>query len=146
MSSKDKEYLETKVLWGESLAGADLRNAYLSGADLRNAILGTENENRFKQGIWEVISESPSEVQGLIKALEEGRINGSAYEGECACLRGTLSNLSGKPVTEMNVHHPAEQWFTMIYPGDKPTDDTGGGYAAAKALGWIVEWQKAVSI
>ena len=133
-------------LRGANLTGANLISADLIGADLRNSILGTANEERFKQGIWEIIAESPPEVPGLIKALKEGRIDGSVYEGECACLRGTLSKLSGKPITNRNVHHPAEQWFTLIGTGDKPTDDTGGGYAAAKALGWIVEWQKAVSI
>ena len=29
----------------------------------------------------------------------------------------------------------------MIKKGDKPGDDSGGGFAAEKALEWIKEWQ-----
>jgi hypothetical protein len=28
----------------------------------------------------------------------------------------------------------------MIKEGDKPGDDSGGGFASAKALEWIMEW------
>ena len=28
----------------------------------------------------------------------------------------------------------------MISPGDKPEDETGGGYASKKAVEWIEQW------
>ena len=35
---------------------------------------------------------------------------------------------------------PAEQWFMMIRQGDKPGDDTAGGFASGKALDWALEY------
>jgi hypothetical protein len=85
-----------------------------------------------------------AEVPGLIAALVEGRVDGSQYEGECACLVGTLANVRGAEYTtafpDFSSSHPAEQWFLMIRKGDKPGDDSGGGFAALKALEWAVEY------
>jgi hypothetical protein len=41
---------------------------------------------------------------------------------------------------EHSSRNPAEQWFLMIRKGDKPGDDTSGGFAALKALQWTVEY------
>lgn len=75
----------------------------------------------------------------------EGRVDGSQYEGECACLVCTLANAANKPYSEAfpdcSVSNPAEQWFAMIRKGDKAGDDTGGGFAAQIALEWAEEFQ-----
>src|SRR3546814_6377319 len=82
------------------------------------------------------------EVPGLIKALQAGRVNGSTYSGECACLVGTIANVRGVDVAtlEQASRRPAEQWFLMIREGDKPGAETGGGCAAGKALEWAEEF------
>ena len=124
------------------LAGADLAGAELAGADLARANLAGADLRSFKADMWLTLSQNKSEVVGLIKALKEGRVDGSQYEGECACLVGTLANVKHVSHTtiEHNSDNPAERWFLMIKKGDKPGDATGGGFAAQKALEWAEEF------
>ena len=128
---------ERAYLSDANLSDADLSDANLSGANLSDA-----NLRAFKADMWMTLTQNQTEVPGLIAALRAGRINGSQYEGECACLVGTLANLSATPYSTLdhNANNPAEIWFAMISEGDKPGDDTGGGYAAQKALEWALEW------
>jgi hypothetical protein len=88
------------------------------------------------------LTENKNEVLGLIDAMQNGKINGSVYSAECACLKGTLANVRGVSVDafEQDVNQPAEQWFLMIKEGDKPTDDSGGGFALKMALEWAIDW------
>ena len=71
-------------------------------------------------------------------------MDGSQYEGDCACLVGTLAKARGveyrAAFPNCNASNPAERWFAMIRKGDKPGDETGGGFASAKALEWTLEW------
>ncbi|ODU22753.1 MAG: hypothetical protein ABS87_00885 [Sphingomonas sp. SCN 67-18] len=129
-------------LSGADLSDANLSDADLSDANLSGANLSDANLRAFKADMWMTLTQNQTEVPGLIAALRAGRINGSQYEGECACLVGTLANLSATPYSTLdhNANNPAEIWFAMISEGDKPGDDTGGGYAAQKALEWALEW------
>lgn len=129
-------------LHGADLGGAYLHGAYLGGADLRGANLGGAYLRSFKADFWMTLTQNRNEVPGLVAALREGRINGSQYEGECACLIGTIANVRGCDYTQLDhsVSHPAEQWFMQIKPGDKPGDDSGGGAASKQALSWAMEW------
>jgi hypothetical protein len=142
-------------LYGANLSGADLRDANLydanlyganlSGANLRDADLYGANLRSFKADFFMTLLHAQSEVPYLIAALKEGRVDGSQYEGECACLVGTLANGSGKQYNEAfpdcSSNNPAECWFMMIRKGDKAGDDSGGGFAAQKALEWAEEFQ-----
>ena len=112
-------------------------SAVLRGADLRGADLRS-----FKADMWATLTENRAEVSGLIKALREGRINGSQYTGSCACLVGTIANVKGVDYSALthSPDNPAERWFMMIREGDKPGDDTAGGFAASKALEWALEY------
>jgi hypothetical protein len=112
-------------LYGADLYGADLSGADLSGANLRPI----EADYRF------ILSRAHKEVPFLIVALKAGKVNGSTYEGECACLVGTLEN-GGASDLPHAASSPAELWFAAIRTGDKPGDATAGGAAAAKALEW----------
>ena len=105
--------------------GANLRGANLRGADLRFI----EADYRF------ILSQAHSEVPALIKALREGSVNGSTYDGECACLVGTLEK-AGSALPHDLENSPAEQWFFSIRKGDTPASGTEGGFRAAKALEW----------
>jgi hypothetical protein len=129
-------------LSGADLSDTDLRSANLRGANLRDANLRVANLRSFKADLWMVLTQYRTEVPGLISAIKEGRIDGSVYSGECACLKGTLANIKGVSVNtfEQDISQPAEQWFLMIRKGDKPGDDTGGGFASSKALEWCLEW------
>ena len=134
--------LSGAVLRGADLRGADLRDADLRGAVLSGAVLRGADLRSFKVDMWATLTENRNEVPGLIRALREGRVNGSQYHGECACLVGTIANVRGVNADTLpqNVNNPAEQWFLMIKEGDKPGDDTGGGFAAKMALEWALEW------
>jgi hypothetical protein len=127
-----------------NLRGADLSGADLSGADLCDADLRGADLRSFKSDLWMTLHYARTEVPGLIAALVEGRVDGSRYQGECACLVGTLANVRGAEYSaafpDHSSSHPAEQWFLMIRKGDKPGDDSGGGFAALKALEWAVEY------
>ena len=134
-------------LRGANLRDADLRDADLRGADLidadlRDANLRDADLRSFKSCLWMTLTENPREAAGVAKALKEGRVNGSTYSGDCACLVGTIANVRGVDVDTLkrNLQNPSEKWFMMISEGDKPTDDTGGGCAAKIALEWVEEW------
>lgn len=98
-----------------NLSGADLSGADLSGADLSG----------FKNDFHSVLMFAPAEIAALRDKLVAGQVNGSVYEGDCACLLGTIAN-----VRHCNYHdlgalkpdssRPAEIWFTCIRVGDTP--------------------------
>jgi len=123
-------------LSGANLSGADLRSADLSGADLSGANLsGADLRSAdliaFKADLWMKLTYAKPEAAGLRLALIEGRINGSAYEGECACFVGTIANVRskscGSPVdyAQLTGIHPdsgspVETFFMAISEGDTP--------------------------
>ena len=81
------------------------------------------------------------EGEGLCAALREGRVDGSQYEGPCACLVGTLANVRGVPYTaipglEPDGNRPSERWYMGIRKGDTPETNP----VAALSLAWAEEW------
>jgi hypothetical protein len=134
--------LRGAVLRGADLSDSDLRDAVLRGADLSDSDLSDAVLRSFKADMWMTLTENPGEVPALIRSLREGKIDGSQYEGECACLVGTIANAKGVPHYDLthNQNNPAERWFMMIHKGDKPGDDTGGGFASKMALEWAEEF------
>ena len=116
-------------LWGADLWGANLESANLWGANLRGAKeIPQSYINICSRDMLFIFQSLKKELPFLRKALIEGRVNGSQYEGECACLIGTLANADGGldkvcgaiPFYEMGLHNPGEQWFYQIREGDKP--------------------------
>jgi len=144
---KNGANLSDADLSGANLSDADLIGASLIGANLSYASLRYASLRPFKADMWLTLATARNEVPALISALKDGRVDGSQYEGGCACLVGTLANASGSPYAtqfpDCNASNPAEQWFSMIRKGDKPGDDTGGGFAAGKALEWAEQFQAA---
>ena len=119
-------------------AGADLTDADLTDADLTGADLTT-----IKEDLHRVLSAAPQEVDAVLRALREGRVDGSVYEGECACLVGTIANARGCGYGEMpglrpDAARPVERWFLAIRPG-LPAEHP----VVALTIGWIEEWQAA---
>lgn len=126
-----------------NLRGADLRGADLRDANLRDANLWDANLSTIKSDFWEVLIHAKKEIPFLRKSLIDGKVDGSTYDGECACLVGTIAN--GKKVSPDSLlascgipkdsSRPAEVFFTAIRRGDTPENN-----AAAKiAVEWIDE-------
>jgi hypothetical protein len=108
----------------------------------------TEEFDDARDDVWSILDHAVKEVPGLLLALQEGRIDGSQYSGECRCLIGTTANLRGTGYaempgikatwTELSWHgmRPAEHWCLKIEAGDTPDNNE---YAAA-VEDWILEW------
>jgi hypothetical protein len=128
-------------LGGADLGGADLGGANLRGANLRDANLRDANLTPIRDDFWAVLCSAPAEVAGLRKALIEGRVDGSTYEGDCACLVGTLANVrqcnyAAIPGLAPNGDRPAERFFLAIKEGDTPETSE----PAKIAVEWIDEF------
>ena len=131
-------------LRGAYLSDANLRGANLSGADLSGAYLRDANLQPIRDDLFSVLSSVPREVPALLEALRAGKVNGSTYEGECACLVGTVANARGcrydaLPELRPDSSRPAECWFLGIGTGDTP--DTSSIAKLTEA--WILEWMAA---
>ena len=154
---REKVSLSGAVLRGADLSGADLSDAVLSGAVLRDAVLsgavlrgadlsGADLSEKqlayFRDDIWAVLASAPKEARGVMEALESGKVDGSQYQGDCACLVGTIANQRGEKYTELSCNlipdsgRPAEQWFMQIKKGDTPATNK----AAKQAHAWVKDW------
>lgn len=109
------------------------KRANLSEADLSEADL-----SGIKKDVFEILSTAPNEAQGVLDALKEGRVDGSAYTGHCACLVGTIANVRGVDVDdlEQDSDRPAERWLMGIKEGDTPETNPVSAIAAE----WVQEW------
>ena len=140
-AAKQKANLRGADLRGADLRGANLRGANLRGANLSGADLNDANLTPIRDDVWAVLSACPAEVPALRAAIAEGRVDGSTYTGDCACLVGTLANARGCEVDELaavkpNAGRPAEQFFLGIAKGDTPATNQ----FSAIALAWVDEW------
>ena len=137
--------LRSANLRSANLTSANLAYANLRSANLRSANLRSADLRSFKACLWMTLTKFRDEVPALLVALKDGRVNGSTYSGECACLIGTIGNAREAKGLSSNVDRnssdPSERWFLMIKEGDKPVDDSGGGFASRLAVEWIEEWQ-----
>jgi hypothetical protein len=131
-------------LYGANLCVANLYEADLRGADLRGAknVASATGLDSVRSDIWDVLIRAPREVDGLLLALREGRVDGSVYEGECACLVGTIANIRGCKHFELGAvkpdsSRPAERWFMGIRQGDTPENSE----IAKLTASWIEEWK-----
>ena len=114
------------------------KQADLRGANLREADLGY-----FKSDFFDTLLRAPKEIDGLRNALVEGKVNGSQYQGACACLKGTIANIRQCNYAELgsglvvDAGLPAEQWFLMIKEGDTPETNQASKFA----IEWIDEFK-----
>ena len=143
--------LNRAILYGASLDGASLNGANLNGANLNGASLDRANLdganlNVFRQDIWEILDGAPREVARLRETMLAGRIDGSVYEGECACLCGTLDPDEKISAIRRDASRPAERWFAPIREGDKPVEgfdpdvDTEFGSEGVFRISWALKW------
>jgi hypothetical protein len=128
-----------------NLTRANLTNANLTCANLRYADLRYADLTAIKNDVWRVLLHAIPEVPGLRNALVEGRVNGSAYEGDCACLCGTIANVRGCRYDAIEGVKPdassaAERFFMAIKKGDTPERNP----ASKIAVEWIDEFAKLI--
>ncbi len=123
-------------LYGANLRGANLYGADLYGADLKN--LPETWINTASRDILFVLQNLKAEVPALKKMLLDGKVDGSQYEGECACLVGSLANARDEdkenicniiPYYNLDSHNPGEQFFLNIREGDTPKNNTFSEHA-----------------
>jgi len=118
-------------LRGADLSDADLSDAVLSdavliGADLRGADLRDADLSEQKNDFFDILLRAQGEIAGLRAALVAGRVDGSTYEGECACLVGTIAHVRGGQYDALgnglkpDASRPAERWFLGLRKGDTP--------------------------
>ena len=129
------------ILDGASLDGASLVGARLVGARLDRARLDRARLDPIKADVFKILETAKSEVPGLLAAIKDGRIEGSVYKGDCACLVGTIANLRNQNVYKMpdivtDTERPAERWFLAIRNGDTPENNPVSAISAQ----WIEEW------
>ena len=144
--------VELAVSQRASLSAANLRAANLSAADLSDAKNSTaEQLVQIRDDLWAVLSAAPREVDGLRKALAEGRVDGSTYTGECACLVGTIANVRGCSERELgilkpNSSRPIERWFMGIKKGDTPENNVCAKWVLAWTDEWVANMKAAFSV
>jgi hypothetical protein len=129
------------------LRGANLRDTNLCGADLRGADLCGANLAPIRNDFWDVLIRARHEIAGLRLALIEGRVNGSTYEGDCACLVGTIANIKHVQYESMELlkpdsSRPIEQFFFGINKGDTPETSQHSKIV----VGWIDEFQSLMEV
>ena len=141
------DLLELHRKWVRNEEGgkrADLSGANLSDANLSDANLSGANLSGAKEDLFKILDESPNEVNGLLNALKEGKVDGSTYEGECCCLVGTIANVKGCHYEELNgitpdSSRPAERWFYGISKGQTPENHI----ISKITVEWVEEWLQA---
>jgi len=124
-----------------NLAGAYLADANLAGADLARADLADAYLAPVRDDIYAVLSAAPGEAIAVRDAIASGRVDGSVYQGGCACLVGTIANARGVSYEELgdlrpSSSRPAERFFMAIRRGDTPETNA----ASKLAHGWVSEW------
>jgi hypothetical protein len=149
LTDADLTYADLKGanLKGANLKGANLEGANLKGANLRfvdltyanlTGELSEEQLRNYKHDFWGILLQYRKEVESLREHILAGKINGSMYSGECACLMGTIANIKNCEVDELERDHLSyiESWFTMIKEGDTPENN----YASEMTLKWLDEF------
>ena len=136
-------------LTGADLTDANLRGADLTGANLRGADLTGANLDHIRDDLFAVLSAAPTEVQALITALKAGRVDGSTYLGECACLIGTIAHARGceypalGPNLRADSGRPIERFFLAITKGDTPDTNDSCRLSVEWSEAWLSRMQAA---
>jgi hypothetical protein len=126
-----------------NLSGANLSGADLRGADLSDAIGIRSYFEQVKADVFAVLATAPTEAPAVLAALEAGTVDGSTYDGTCACLVGTMEHAAQNGLRfdvlaqiPRDASRPAEVFFQRIRPGDTPSNSPD----AALASVWVREY------
>ena len=126
-----------------NLRGADLSGANLRSADLRGAVGIRSYFEQVKADMFAVLATAPTEAPAVLAALEAGKVDGSTYDGECACLVGTMEHAAQNgsrfdvlAQIPRDASRPAEVFFQRIRPGDTPSNSPDAAIASV----WVREF------
>ena len=128
-------------LRGSNLRGSELSSSDLSSSDLSGSNLRDSDLRGIKSDFFDVLLRATREISGLELALKKGHVDGSTYEGDCACLVGTIANVrhcehNRIPNLAPDSSRPAERWFLGIRKGDTPATNQ----ISAITIEWIKEF------
>ena len=135
------------------LSDANLSGANLRGANLRHADLSDADLSTIRKDFFDVLLRAIPEVPFLKKNIIEGKIDGSTYEGKCACLSGTLfngaslHNGAGEEMIKNRIldcrdsGRPIERFFLAIKTGDTPETNQ----FSKIALDWVNEFESYIN-
>jgi hypothetical protein len=110
------------------------------------------NLSVIKDDFFAVLLRGKKEISFLKQAIIEGKIDGSTYDGECACLSGTLVNgavksngIQEEKIKELiyscrSSSRPIERFFLGIKPGDTPENSQ----FSKLALEWLEEFEQLI--
>lgn len=132
-----KKILELHLKWLNNEPGG--QHAYLSGADLNGANLEPIKEDFFSR-----LDLAKDEVEGLYSLLQKGAVDGTAYEGDCACFVGSVAKIRGERYKSLStglkpdLNSPTERWFLAIQKGHTPENSV----IAKITSEWMREWAK----
>jgi uncharacterized protein YjbI with pentapeptide repeats len=120
---------------------------YNSSFDSKTIELARKNDqlkmfDSYKADFWMILLIRKHEIAGLKDALIKGMVNGSTYEGACACLVGTFANIlhvnyKNVPRLMPDSSRPAERWFYMIKKDDTPENNA----IVKLTIEWIEEFE-----
>ena len=125
-SSADLSYADLR---SADLRSADLSSADLSYANLRSANLHSADLSEIKKDFFVKLLMAKSEVKGLFDYLQKGKVDGTSYEGDCACFVGTISKIANESYENLSCglkpesYSPIERWFLAILKGDTPSSN-----------------------
>jgi len=134
------------LIYSHTCEDNDIRTTVLAAitteANLTEAYLSEANLLQIRADFWRVLLENKHEVDGLLAAINEGRIDGSQYEGKCSCLKGTIATCRGNwEGLIRDPSEPAGRWFLAIRKGDTP--ETSQVSKITKQ--WIEEFQRLIA-
>jgi len=138
-----KKILDDHAVWLRSL-GARGKKANLSSANLSYANLSYADLSHIRDDFFKVLDIARAEAIGLYDALMRGKVDGTCYEGDCACLVGTIANIRCERYNGLtidlkpNAGRPAERWFTAILRGHTPQSSEVAQITAE----WMIDWSK----
>jgi uncharacterized protein YjbI with pentapeptide repeats len=134
-------------LRGADLRGANLRGANLRGADLRGANLRGADLTPIKNDLFALLLYAITEIPHLKKSIINGNIEGSTYDGTCACLNGTICNATATEAKRKSLidlrdsNRPIERLFLAIAKGDTPETNP----VSKIVLEWIEEFENLIN-
>lgn len=126
-----------------NLQDADLQGANLRDANFREANLREANINTIRDDFFSVLEVAQNEALGLYDALMRGNIDGFQYQGECACLVGTIANLRHESYRALKISvkpdldRASERWFLAINKGDFPQNNPVSDITAEWMRAWF---------
>jgi hypothetical protein len=130
------EYKSENNTIKETVIQANLRSADLRSADL----------SVIKNDMFVVLLNGINEIKHLKQSLIDGKIDGSVYDGECACLNGTLCQTAyngekDRLISIRDSARPIERFFLGISKGNTPENSQ----FSALALKWINEFEMLIN-